>query len=238
VIFDPHAVKIFTDGSCYKNPGGLSGCAAVVEYPDDWERQIEQIVDCGVAESSINRMELLAWNRAIEWVIGETSSLRGTRVQLITDSQYVHQNAARAASWRNNGWRNYDDRPIDNRDLWKRFLSLRSRLRANVTFHQTKGKKSPALRGVNRISQTRASAGSLNLPFHNRTCAPMTLDGDNRTMCSQTIAPHTYSWTWEPPVVGCLTEQSSCSPTCAQVRSGCQKWRSTKLGKKILREIL
>ena len=68
-----------------------------------------------------------------------------------------------------------DPRPLFSRintekeDLWKRFLSLRSRLRANVTFHQTKGKKSPALRGVNRISQTRASAGSLNLPFQDRT---------------------------------------------------------------------
>ena len=31
---DPRAIHIFTDGSCYKNPGGKSGCAAVVHYPD------------------------------------------------------------------------------------------------------------------------------------------------------------------------------------------------------------
>jgi ribonuclease HI len=108
VILDPHAVKIFTDGSCYRNPGGLSGCAAIVEYPDEWQRRAEQIVDYGVAESSINRMELLAWNRSIEWIIKESSNLSGARIQLITDSQYVHQNTARAASWRNNSWRNYD----------------------------------------------------------------------------------------------------------------------------------
>jgi ribonuclease HI len=160
VIFDPHAVKIFTDGSCYKNPGGLSGCAAIVEYPDEWQRRAEQIVDYGVAESSINRMELLAWNRSLEWIIKESSNLSGARIQLITDSQYVHQNTARAASWRNNSWRNYDGRPLENRDLWKRFLSLRSRLRANVTFHQTKGKRSPALRAVDSAAKAAAKSGA------------------------------------------------------------------------------
>jgi len=160
VILDPHAVKIFTDGSCYKNPGGLSGCAAIVEYPDEWQRRAEQIVDYGVAESSINRMELLAWNRSIEWIIKESTNLSGARIQLITDSQYVHQNTARAASWRNNSWRNYDGRPLDNQDLWKRFLSLRSRLRANVTFHQTKGKKSPVLRAVDSAAKAAAKSGA------------------------------------------------------------------------------
>lgn len=153
-------MKIFTDGSCYKNPGGLSGCAAIIEYPDAWQRRAEQIVDYGVAESSINRMELLAWNRSIEWIIKESSNLSGARIQLITDSQYVHQNTARAASWRNNSWRNYDGRPLENRDLWKRFLSLRSRLRANVTFHQTKGKKSPVLRAVDSAAKAAAKSGA------------------------------------------------------------------------------
>ena len=60
MIIDPHAVRIFTDGCCYKNPGGLSGCAAVVEYPNDGQLKREQIVDHGVAESSISRMELMA----------------------------------------------------------------------------------------------------------------------------------------------------------------------------------
>jgi ribonuclease HI len=27
---DPRAIHISTDGSCYKNPGGRSGCAAIV----------------------------------------------------------------------------------------------------------------------------------------------------------------------------------------------------------------
>ena len=61
----PHEIQILTDGSCYKNPGGLSGCAAIVVYPDDVKPE-EQIVDIGVAESNISRMELMACNRAMD----------------------------------------------------------------------------------------------------------------------------------------------------------------------------
>ena len=48
---DPRAIHIYTDGSCYKNPGGRSGCAAVVRYPDHLQREDEQIVDFGCEES-------------------------------------------------------------------------------------------------------------------------------------------------------------------------------------------
>jgi hypothetical protein len=52
---DPRAIHISTDGSCYKNPGGRSGCAAIVHYPDHLDREDEQIVDFGCEESSNNR---------------------------------------------------------------------------------------------------------------------------------------------------------------------------------------
>jgi hypothetical protein len=67
MILDPHAIHIYADGSCYKNPGGNSGCAAIVEYPEHLDRDEELILDCGCAESSINRMELLACIRALQW---------------------------------------------------------------------------------------------------------------------------------------------------------------------------
>ncbi len=34
MLLDPRAVHIYTDGSCYGNPGGTGGAAAYVEYPD------------------------------------------------------------------------------------------------------------------------------------------------------------------------------------------------------------
>jgi ribonuclease HI len=57
---DPHAIQIYTDGSCYRNPGGASGCAAIVRYPDHINRDDEEILDFGCAESKNNRMDLLA----------------------------------------------------------------------------------------------------------------------------------------------------------------------------------
>jgi ribonuclease HI len=164
MLYDPHAIQILTDGSCYKNPGGLSGCAALVVYPDDSKPE-EQIVDCGVAESNISRMELMACNRAMEWLCEQGSGLRVTRVQIVTDSRYVHDNINRAVGWRKNGWRNFDGRPIENSDLWKQFINIRSRLRARVTFHWTKGKKSPQLKLVDTAAKNAAKSGEQGADF-------------------------------------------------------------------------
>ena len=164
MLHDPHAIEILTDGSCYKNPGGLSGCAAIVVFPDD-SRPEEQVVDFGVAESNISRMELMACNRAMEWLSEQGSKLGVTRVQIVTDSRNVHDNINRAVAWRRNGWRNFDNRPIENRDLWKRFISLRSSLRVLVTFHWTKGKKSPRLKLVDKAAKKAAKSGEHGVDF-------------------------------------------------------------------------
>jgi ribonuclease HI len=160
---DPHALKIFVDGSSYKNPGGLSGCAAVASFPDQWQRDPEIILDHGVAESTISRMELTACNLAIEWVCENAPTLSVTRVQIITDSKYVYDSIGRVVYWRNNGWRNLDGRPIENRDLWKRFISLRAKLRICTTFHWTKGKKSPLLKQVDKAAKSAAQSGQLGI---------------------------------------------------------------------------
>ena len=90
---------------------------------------------------------------AMEWLRDQGSNLGVTRVQIVTDSRYVHDNINRAVGLRRNGWRNFDNRPIENRDLWKRFISLRSSLRVLVTFHWTKGKKSPRLKLVDKAAK-------------------------------------------------------------------------------------
>ena len=64
-MLDQRAIQIHTDGSCYKNPGGISGCAAYVRYPDVRMPE-EQIFDFGCEKSSDNRMELMACVKALE----------------------------------------------------------------------------------------------------------------------------------------------------------------------------
>jgi ribonuclease HI len=91
----PRAIHISTDGSCYKNPGGRSGCAAIVHYPDHPDREDEQIVDYGCEESSNNRMELLASICVLKWIRDNGPWQDVTRVQIFTDSQYEGQSVSR-----------------------------------------------------------------------------------------------------------------------------------------------
>jgi hypothetical protein len=96
MAFDPRAIHIYTDGSCYKNPGGNAGCAAIVMYPDHLQRPDEQITDFGCAESSNQRMELLACISALKWIRTNRPWHGVTRAIIVTDSRYVHDNLWRA----------------------------------------------------------------------------------------------------------------------------------------------
>jgi len=153
---DPRAVHIYTDGSCYKNPGGRSGCAAIVHYPDHLQHEDEQIVDWGCGESSNNRMELLACIRVLKWIRENANWIGVTRVQVVTDSRYVHDNLVRAQQWKKNGWRNHFGEPKENADLWKQLLSARSKTRIPVHFQWTSGKKSPILKRVDKAAKSAA----------------------------------------------------------------------------------
>jgi ribonuclease HI len=156
---DPRAIQIRTDGSCYRDRRLISGCAAIVEYPEHLQRDREQIVDFGCAESSINRMELLAVIRSLKWVRDKSPWKGVTRVQIISDSKYVVDNISRVHEWRKNKWRNRHDQPLENSDLWKQFLSVSSRTKITVHFGWTPGKQSPALKEIDKAAKTAALRG-------------------------------------------------------------------------------
>jgi len=40
VTLDPRAMQIHTDGSAYRNPGHISGCAAFARYPEHLNRKL------------------------------------------------------------------------------------------------------------------------------------------------------------------------------------------------------
>ncbi len=156
---DPRAVHIYTDGSCYRNPGGSSGCAAIVQYPEHLGRNDEQIVDFGCSESSNQRMELLACIQALKWIRNNSPWPGVSYVQIVTDSQYVKDNIIRAPSWRKNGWRNQFREPIENRDLWREFLSSHQKVGTIVHFEWTAGKKTPILKAIDRAAKVAAKRG-------------------------------------------------------------------------------
>jgi ribonuclease HI len=160
---DPHAVHINTDGSCYRNPGGSSGCAAIVHYPEHLGREDEQIVDFGCSESSNNRMELMACIKVLRWIRQNSPWTGVTRAQIFTDSLYVKDNIIRAPIWRKNDWRNQHGEPMENRDLWKEFLSVYQRVGMVVHFIWVAGKKSPILKRIDRAAKDAAKRGGLDI---------------------------------------------------------------------------
>ena len=101
-------VTIYTDGSCLKNPGP-GGWAAILLM----ETQ-EQVLQGNEAESTNNRMELMAAIRALA-TLPESSE-----VVLYTDSKYVQNGITSWISkWQKNGWRTASKKPVKNVELWQ-----------------------------------------------------------------------------------------------------------------------
>ena len=105
-------MTVHTDGSCRDRRGGW---AAILEYG---KHTLE--LSGGEADTTNNRMELLAAIRALE-ALKEPCS-----VSIVTDSQYLQHAFTKGwlASWQRNGWLTASKEPVKNRELWERLLEL------------------------------------------------------------------------------------------------------------------
>ena len=101
-------VEIFTDGACSGNPGP-GGWGALLRTGKQ-----EKELYGGEAESTNNRMELLAAIEALN------ALKRPCQVHLTTDSVYVKNGITTwIHSWKKNGWRTSNRKPVKNADLWQ-----------------------------------------------------------------------------------------------------------------------
>ena len=106
-------VDIYSDGACRGNPGP-GGWGALLRA-----RGAEKELWGGEAQTTNNRMELTAVIRALE------ALKRPSRVRLHTDSQYVQKGISEwIRSWKRNGWRTADKKPVKNADLWRELDAL------------------------------------------------------------------------------------------------------------------
>lgn len=104
-------VEIFTDGACKGNPGP-GGWGAVIRAG-----RHEKEISGGEADTTNNRMELLAAIRALE------ALKRPCEVALYTDSIYVRDGITKwIHGWRRNGWKTADRKPVKNAELWQALL--------------------------------------------------------------------------------------------------------------------
>lgn len=154
---DPHALKIYIDGSAFKNPGGPGGLAGIAEFPDHMNRANEVLFEEGYKATTNNRMELRACIHALEYIRESAPSLRLSRVIIITDSLYLHDNHHRAVNWKKQKWLSLDGRSIENPDLWNEFLSLRAKARVSLDIQWSKGKTSAILKDVDRRAKAAAT---------------------------------------------------------------------------------
>lgn len=158
-MYDPHAIKIYIDGSAYGNPGHSGGIGGIIEYPESVQRENEIIIEETYLVTTNNRMELRACLRAFQYIADNTNQFRLwglTRVIIVTDSVYVNSNKNRASLWKGNGWRNGQGRPVENEDLWKDFLSRRSKLKVTTEIFWQKGKTDEIVKEVDRIAKRAA----------------------------------------------------------------------------------
>ena len=109
-------VDIHTDGACLGNPGPV-GWGVLLHW-----RGVERELSGGEADTTNNRMELMAAIAALE-------SLREPcTVVLHTDSQYVRQGILEwMAAWIRRGWKTAGGAPVKNRDLWERLHAAAAR---------------------------------------------------------------------------------------------------------------
>jgi ribonuclease HI len=107
---DQDLIEAFTDGACSGNPGP-GGWGAILRW-----RGHEKELAGGEAQTTNNRMELMAAIQVLEAIKGENR-----RVKIVTDSNYLRQGITQwIHAWRRKGWKTADNKPVKNKDLWQR----------------------------------------------------------------------------------------------------------------------
>jgi ribonuclease HI len=120
-----------TDGACSGNPGP-GGWGVLLEAKQGGEVLRERALSGGEAETTNNRMELMAAIRALEVLE------RPSAITIITDSTYVKNGVTGwIHGWKRNGWKTSNRKPVKNVDLWQRLDEAQQR--HDVTWKWIKG---------------------------------------------------------------------------------------------------
>lgn len=121
----------YTDGACSGNPG--PGGWGVLLLAREGDRIVkERTLNGGEAETTNNRMELLAAISALE------ALSKPSRITVITDSTYVRNGVTGwIHGWKKNGWKTAARKPVKNADLWERLDTAQAR--HDVTWEWVKG---------------------------------------------------------------------------------------------------
>ncbi len=169
---DERTIKsLYTDGACTGNPGP-GGWGVLVNFNDD------SIHEMGGAlgQTTSNRMELQAAIAALRLV---ASTGQTEPVTLYTDSEYVRKGITSwIASWKRNGWKTSQGKPVLNQDLWERLAKLNSQ---QVKWEYVKGHSgNPGNERCDAIARAFASGQQPSL--QQAAANPLALEESNNTL--------------------------------------------------------
>jgi|TARA_B110000046_G_C12872417_1_gene346599 ribonuclease HI len=106
-------IKIYTDGSCLKNPGN-GGWAAIININNEIKK-----ISGSVKDTTNNKMELMAPIKAIQEIEGKQP------IEIYTDSQYVKLGITDwIHKWIKNNWQTSKKEPVKNKELWIQLYEL------------------------------------------------------------------------------------------------------------------
>ena len=110
-------IKIYTDGSCLKNPGN-GGWAAIICTDDKIKK-----ISGSEKDTTNNRMELLAAINALKEFNSEDL------IEIYTDSKYVKNGITEwINNWLSNNWKTSKKEDVKNKDLWIDLYNLNKSL--------------------------------------------------------------------------------------------------------------
>jgi ribonuclease HI len=113
-------VEIYTDGSCFGNPG-VGGWGAILICGKD-----KREINGGEEHTTNNKMELMAAIKALEALKSPCE------ITLHTDSKYV-QNGITSwiHNWQKNNWRTANKKEVKNKELWQELHELNQKHKIN-----------------------------------------------------------------------------------------------------------
>jgi ribonuclease HI len=106
-------IKIYTDGSCLKNPGN-GGWAAIININSEIKK-----ISGSAKDTTNNKMELMAPIKALQEVKEQQP------IEIYTDSQYVKLGITDWINkWIKNNWQTSKKEPVKNKELWIELYEL------------------------------------------------------------------------------------------------------------------
>ena len=136
-----NALVVYTDGSCHPK-GRKGGFGALFLHYDEVgnETELDTYMAPSLKGTTSQRMELEAVVTALEMAPKMDCYGEVQQVVICTDSQYIVSHHLSALThWRNNKWCNRDGKPVDNIDLWRKFVRAYEKIRKRVLIEKVKG---------------------------------------------------------------------------------------------------